>query len=212
MIKTRSIFMRTLENTITCAALLAIALAGCGTTSKEIHSKSQSQRTDVFVEIKSGETLPKGFAKLLMKANIKTPLAGYYISESKASLHGKPGYPFLVNIDGQAVLWKVDGVTESRPAYDNDSKTSHDPEAKEGMKYVLEKSVRLRAGQHRIFLGLPEENYSTSVDIVLKDGEEALLEYKPIYRYKTFPVRMPTFLKGIDRYEVFLNGKQIRQY
>jgi len=45
-------------------------------------------------------------------------------------------------------------------------------------------------------------------DIVLKDGKEALLEYKPVYRHKR-PIRIPSFLKGIDKYEVFLNGKEL---
>ena len=39
------------------------------------------------------------------------------------------------------------------------------------MKYVLEKRVRLRPGIHRVFFGLPEENYSATVDIELKDEE-----------------------------------------
>ena len=201
--------MRTLEATIVCGALFVMALTGCGTTSKEIHTKSQSERTDVFAEIKPGTPIHKGFAGLLITVNIKTPCAGYCIPEPKQSIHGKPEYPFLVNIDGQAALWKVEGTRDIKPVYDKDGKTSHDPEAGEGMKYVLKKRVKLRAGQHRIFFGLPEENYSATTDIVLKSGEEAVLECKPVYRYKTFPTRIPTFLEGISRYEVFLNGKQL---
>ncbi|RPI37249.1 MAG: hypothetical protein EHM54_03620 [Nitrospiraceae bacterium] len=77
------------------------------------------------------------------------------------------------------------------------------------MKYVLQKRVRLRAGQHRIFFGLPEENYFTEVEISLREGEAGDLEFRPAYRTKRIPSRIPTFLKGIDEYEVFLNGKQI---
>jgi hypothetical protein len=200
--------MRTLETTIICAALLAITLAGCGTTSKEIHSKSQSERMDVFAEIKPGEPIHEGFADVLIKANIKTPPAGYYILESKQSLHGKPGYPFLVNIDGQAALWKVEGTRDIKRAYDKDGKTSHDPEAGEGIKYRLEKEVRLRAGTHKVFLGLPEDNYSIEVEITLKDGENAILEYEPIYNYKAHPTRIPSFLRGVAKYEVFFDEKR----
>jgi hypothetical protein len=200
--------MRTLETTIICAALLAIALAGCGTASKEIHSKSQSVRTDVFAEIKLGAPIHEGFAALSITANIKTPLEGYYIFESKESLHGKPGYPFLVSIDGQAVLWKINGVRESKPPYNKDGKTSRDPEAGEGMKYVLGKKLRLYPGVHRVFFSLPEESYFTEIDVNLKNGEDAVLEFNPIYSYKTSPIRIPTFLKGVEKYEAFLNGKQ----
>jgi hypothetical protein len=47
------------------------------------------------------------------------------------------------------------------------------------------------------------------VVISLKEGEASTLEFKPIYRTKKIPMRIPTFLKGIDKYEVFLNDKQI---
>jgi hypothetical protein len=201
--------MKILGTIILCGALFVMAFTGCGTTSKEIQAKSQSERPDVFIETKAGKQTPKGFAVLLLRACIKTPLEGYYIMESNRSLHGKPGYSFLVNIDGQATMWKVDGFKDSKPEYDTDDKTSRDPEAGEGMKYVMEKRLRLHAGQHRIFLGLPEENYSITTDIMLKDGQQALLEYKPIYRHKRLPVWTPSFLKGIDKYEVFLNGKQL---
>ncbi len=201
--------MKPFISMLICTVFFALIFAGCGTAVKEIQMKSQSERTDVFVEVKDGEPIPEGFADLTITANIKIPLARYYPLESNKSLHGKAGHSFLVNVDGQSVLWKTDGILDGKPAYDKNGKTSHDPEAREGMKYVLEKKVKLRAGSHRIFFGLPEENYSTTVEVELKDGETSLLEYKPIYRYKTFPLRIATFLKGINRYEAFLNGTQI---
>jgi len=192
--------MRTLETTVVCGALFVMAFTGCGTTSKEIQAKSQSEQTDVFIETKTGAQTPKDYTVLLLRASIKTP------QESNRSLHGKPGYPFLLNIDGQAATWKVDGFKDNKPRYDTNGRVSREPEAGEGIKYVLEKRLRLRAGHHHIFFGLPEENYFITADIMLKGGEKAILEYKPIYRYKTLPTRIPTFLKGIDKYEVFLNG------
>lgn len=192
-------------------AVLGIALAGCGTAAQEIKMKSQSERTDVFVEGKDGEATPKGYVDLTIKANIKTHLEGYYIGESKESLHGKPGYPFLINIDGQAAIWKVTGAKETTPKYDKDGKTSRDPEAGTGMKYALDKKVRLRAGSHKVFFGLPEDKYSIEVEISLKEGETTTLEFKPIYRTKRIPTRIPSFLEGINKYEVFLNGNPVRQ-
>jgi len=196
---------------------LGIIFAGCGTTAKEIRARSQSEKTDIFTEVKDGSAIPKGFAELTIKANIKTHIEGYYILESKESRHGKQGYPFVFNIDGQAVEWKVDGVKDIKPAYDADGKTSRDPEARKGFKYVLEKKLRLHAGTHKVFFGLPEDNYSTEVEISLKEGETNklefkpiyILEFKPIYRTKRIPTRIPTFMKGIDKYEVFLNDKQV---
>lgn len=182
---------------------------GCGTTAKEIQARTQSDKTGVFSETKGDEPIPKGFAELTIKANIKTHIEGYYILESKESQHGKQKYPFVVNIDGQAARWEVDGIKDVKPAYDADGRTSRDPEAREGIKYDLEKRLKLSGGAHKVFFGLPEDNYFREVEITLKEGEAYVLEYRPVYRYKTYPARIPTFLKGIDKYEVLLNGKQV---
>lgn len=170
---------------------------------------SQSEKTDIFTEAKEDEPIPKGFVGLTIKANIKTHVEGYYMLESKETFHGKEKYPFVVNIDGQAARWEVVGIKDVKPAYDPDGKTSRDPEAREGFEYNLEKKVQLTAGTHKVYLGLPEEKYSTEVVISLKEGETGMLEFKPIYRTKKIPTRIPTFLRGIDKYEVFLNDKQI---
>jgi len=188
---------------------IAFEISEAAANEKEIMSKSQSNRMDVFSEVKEEGMPPKGFVDLIIKASIKTHLEGYYILESKESLHGKPEYPFVFNIDGQAVTWKMDGQRHTIPVYDEKGKTSTNPEAGEGIKYILEKKVRLAAGTHKVFFGLPEEKYSTEVEISLKEGETSTLEFKPIYRTKRIPTRIPTFLKGINKYEVFLDGKRI---
>ena len=203
--KRRRIIARALGGLL-LPAILSAALAGCGTTAKQIRMKSQTETTGVFSEVNTVTTLPKGFADLVIKANIKTHSEGYYIGESNNSLHGKPVYPFMINIDGQAAAWNAAGAPESKPMYENDGLTSRDPEAGEGIKYAIEKHIRLTAGNHKIFFGLPEENYFMEVKINLKGGESSVLEFKPLYRTKRFPTRMPTFLKGINQYEASLNG------
>jgi hypothetical protein len=168
---------------------------------KQISRMSQSEKIDVFKEGIIEGPAPSGFANVVIKASIKTPLEGYYPLESKKSAHGKPDFTFLVNIDGQAILWKAAGRKHELPNY-VDGKTSCDPEAGEGMKYVLEKKVRLAAGAHNVFFGLPGEAYYTTTQITLKSGVLYVLEYKPVYWYKRLPTRIPTFLKGIDKFEV----------
>ena len=191
------------------AASLWLALFACGTTAKEIQTISQREKTRIFTEVKDGGAIPLGFAELIIKADIKTHSEGYYMLESKESQHGKQKYPFLFNIDGQAARWEVDGINDVKPAYDADGKTSSDTEAREGYKYVMEKRIRLHAGPHKVFFGLPEDNYSTEVVFLLKEGETGVLVFKPIYKTKKHPTRIPTFLKGINKYQVFLNDKQI---
>lgn len=188
--------------------MLAIVLTGCGTTAKEIRAKSNSDKTGVFSEVKGDEPIINGFAILTIKAHIKTHVEGYFILEPKETLHGKEKYPFVVNIGGQSARWEVAGIKDVKPAYDADGKTSRDPEAREGFKYNLEKKVLLTAGAHKVYFGLPEEKFAAEVEISLKEGETGILEFKPIYRTKKIPTRIPTFLKGINKYEVFLNDKQ----
>ena len=189
---------------------ISISIVSCADTMKQITRMSQSERTDVFTEATSEGLVPAGFADVQIKASIKTPLEGYYPLESKASEHGKPDFTFMVNIDGQPVLWKATGQKHELPEY-IDGKTSRDPEAGEGMKYVLEKKVRLATGVHNVFFGLPGEAYSTTTAITLKSGVLYVLEYKPVYWYKRLPTRIPTFLKGIEKYDVVFKEMMVQE-
>lgn len=191
------------------ATAMTATLVGCGATLKVIERMGQSVRTDVFTEVTADNAAPAGFVYLVIKASLKTPLEVYDTPESKASVHEKSGYPFLVNIDGQAVVWRVDGQKEILPFYDENGKTSHDPDAGSGLKYILKKKVRLAAGPHEIFFGLPRETYYTRVRLTLKDDGAPVLEFEPRYCYKTIPTRIPTFLMGICGYEAMLDGQII---
>ena len=199
----REISMKSIV-TLLIAITFGIILVACGTSTKLISRMSQSETTDVFTEVTAEEPVPAGFADVVIRASVKTPLEGYYPLEPKESAHGKSDYTFLVNIDGQAVLWKVAGQKHELPKY-VDGKTSRDSEAGEGMKYVLEKKVRIAAGTHSVFFGLPGEAYYKTTEITVKSGELSIVEFKPTYRYKTIPTRIPTFLRGINNYEVSLN-------
>jgi len=189
--------------------LLGFVLAGCGAAAKMIALKSQSERTDIFKEVTGSEAIPAGYADVIIRANIKTHLEGYYIGESKKSAHGKSNYPFLVNLDGQATPWTAKGEKHVRPAY-IDGRTSRDPEAGEGMKYVLEKRLRLAAGSHKVFLGLPEESYSTTTEVTVREQGLYVLEYTPVYRYKKRPTRIPSFLAGISKYDSSVSEGAVR--
>jgi len=184
---------------------LIIALTGCGTGAREIALKSQSDRTDVFKEVYGGVPIPKEFVELTIKSSIKTHLEGYYLLESR-SLHGKPGYPFVLNIDGQAVMWKVDGQKENTPTYDESGKRS--PEGGEGMRYNLQKGILLRAGSHKIFFGLPEEKLLLQFELVLRAGESYVLEFRPVYQRRGKQPRH--CFHGVSTCEVLLDGNTIK--
>jgi hypothetical protein len=100
-------------------------VAGCGTTSREIKAGVPTVNT----------------VGLLIRTHIKTHLESYYVLESTDSLHGKSGYPFVFNVDGRGVEWKVDGVKEETVRYDE--KGNRIAEGGPGMRCSLEKKIRL---------------------------------------------------------------------
>jgi hypothetical protein len=186
--------------------MCGILLLSCGSALKRISLKSQSVRTDVFKEVQEGVAIPRGFVDLTITSSIKTHLVGDYLLESKKSLHGKPGYPFVINIDGQAVTWKVDGREEDTPPYDEDGKTP--PEGGEGMRYTLQKKILLNPGAHKIFFGLPEEELSLQLELALKAGDSNVLDFRPVYKRRGKQPRH--FFHGVNGFEVVFNGNVIK--
>jgi len=175
-------------------------LAGCMTTSQFMKAKSQSARTDVFSEIDGTEAIPKGYAVLEIKATIKTHAEGFYLLEAKDSLHGKKGYPFVLNIDGQAVVWKVDGEEEIAPVYHENG--GRNPEGGAGIRYDIRKKIRLASGKHKVFLGLPGEGYYWKFDVVLEEGKAYSMSFEPVYRKDNVRhLRERRFINGIEAYK-----------
>ena len=167
-------------------------LVGCSLAAKEINLKSHSQKTGVFKEVKEGEGPPsKGYVDLQIKASIKTHLEGYYFLESDDSFHGQEGYPVLINIDGQAIIWKLKGRREITAP----KETGSDPEEGEGMRYLLNKKIRLSTGSQTIFFALPGEKFYAETTLTLREGGENLLEFKPNYRRHR--MGSPSFYYGV---------------
>jgi hypothetical protein len=198
-----------MKKRITSLLLIALigVLVGCGLTSREIWNRSLSERTDVFEEVTEGRPLPAGYVELVVRASIKTHLERYYFFESQETFHGQPGYPFLINIDGQANIWKIDGQNESTPKYDQHGR--RDVEGGEGRKYTLNQRIRLRPGPHKLFFGLPGEDYFIETDLLLVEGRMNILEFKPIYRSKKGSSKR-NFLYGVAGGELLFNGKLIQ--
>jgi hypothetical protein len=196
-----------MEKSITHWLLIVImgTLAGCGLTAKEIKINYQSERTDVFTEVTGEGPPPKGLVDLQIKASVKTHLEGYYFIEPGNSFHGQQEYPVLLNIDGQAVIWKLKGQKEITPKI----KGSNDPEEGEGMRYQLHKKIRMAPGPHKIFFALPGENVYKEIHLTLVEDGEIILEFKPRYR-SLKGLRTRSFLRGVDGGEFLLNGNSIR--
>ena len=187
-------------------ALIGV-LAGCGPTAREIRNRSLSERTDVFEEVTEGRPLPAGYVDLVVRASIKTHLEGYYFHESQETFHGNLGYPFLINIDGQANIWKIDGQKEFTPKYDAHGR--RDVEGGKGQKYSLNQRIRLLPGLHKLFFSLPGEDYFIESDLLLVEGWINILEFKPIYSSKRGSNKR-NFLYGLAGGELFFNEKLLQ--
>jgi hypothetical protein len=186
------------------AVLLAVALVGCATNAPLIKARSHSNRDGIFSEVTGQGTIPKGNTDLEIHASIKTRPEGYFLFEPRDSVQGKPGYPFVLNVDGQAIIWKVDGVEEITPRYLEDD--GRNPEGGTGIRYVLDRRIRLQPGTHRVFFGLPGEDCFREFDVTLKDGRWYVLRFTPVYKWRSF-VRSRHFIEGLSRLEMTLMEK-----
>ena len=196
---------RILISVFTGMALL-IGLGGCGGAVKQITAESQGMRTDVFIEVKDQQPFAKEAVDLTIRASIKTPPEGYYLFGERTHPQGKDGYPFELNIDGQEIVWGMQGKPEITPRWDENGRII--PEGGEGIRYVLDKKIRLRPGFHHVVFGLPDENYFTEVKVSLREGEPHTLEFQPVYVMGRKHHR--SFYHGIKSYDAFLDGTYVR--
>ena len=183
---------------------LAVIFANCGAAREQIRTQSFSEREGVFQEITTAEGPTAGFADVVIKASLKTHLPGNgTLLESGDSPHGGPVYRFVLNIDGQAVTWKVPGQRENIPVV----RDRHSQEEGDGMKYGMEKRIRLRPGTHRIFFGVSEEDYSKTATVNLQEGKSYTLEFQPIY--PRFKRGHPAARRGLRGFNASLDNTSI---
>jgi hypothetical protein len=185
--------------------LSGFILGGCttGTVVRgQIFTKSMEQG-NIFEELEENNPIP-GWSVLVIRASIKTLREGYYLFESKHSLHGKPEYPFVFNIGGQGVTWMAKGKPDTQQRIVD---AKRNPEGGGGVKYLLEKRIKLRPGSYKIYLGLTEENFQKEIDINLLEGKTNILDFTPVYQRDR--ISGYTFYKGIHDFKVYLNEKEI---
>jgi hypothetical protein len=191
----------------TCLLLMMslTVLSGCAENSALIKANSTSRRTGIFEERTIGEIAPHGFTDLRISATLKTHKPGIY---SASDIHGTPDYRLLLNIDGQAVRLRGNLQKEN-----SEPMQLVDPDAGDGIRYRFSKSLRLKAGNHRIVVALPDDGIAVEKEIILTEGNMNNLDLKPIY--STTSVKRPatysttSFTKGISSIRLTLNGKNI---
>ncbi len=157
--------------------MLAITLmtaGGCGADSATlIKANNTSLRTDVFEELASNGMTPRGFSDLSITGSLKTHKPGAHFL---ADGHGTSDYNLLVNIDGQATV--VKGILQQE---NSEPAKLADPEAGNGIRYRFGKSLRLKAGSHKIIVAIPHDGVAVEKNVNLVEGSVNSLVLEPVY-------------------------------
>jgi hypothetical protein len=126
---------REMTSVVICAVglMLGVTLSGCAPAAKTIAGHARSERTDVFTAVLAAAPIPDGFAEGVIAAYSNTRFGGVEPVASPGPARGCPAYLFLVNIDGEAVQWSVEGTAHHRPASVN-GLSSRGPQARDGVK------------------------------------------------------------------------------
>ena len=188
-----------------CLAALLITLAffGCAHVTREQIMQKASEKACPFEEI-NGEhkQLPEGHSELLIKASVKIPQKEFYLIKPRPPRRENSQYPFVLNIDGQGVLWRVNCTLDEQRMYVHNKRN---PEGGKGLMCHLEKRIRLKSGSFKVYFGVTEEEFEIEVPISMTDRSPNVLEFKPIYWQGGDHRR--TFWNKISNFDVFLNGK-----
>jgi len=183
-------------------------ITGCAGTPRIIGSKLSENVKGVFNEWKENGTLKPGESVLFINTSFKTHAEDihYFYLETKKSPHGKPSYRVLVNIDGQPVVWTMQGARESKPVYNEAGKRIPHPEAGDGIRYVLDKKLLIAPGKHRVFFSLPDDGYYKEFGINVQKGDGNFLELRPVYQIQHRKPRVRSFLSEIEIFRVYYNA------
>jgi len=190
--------------TVALILLLVLITGSLGCGGRAGPAVRGQQGTGVFSEPRDGGRPPEGMVDLTIEASVKTPTPEHYLLESRPLPPGG-GFPFELNVDGQEIVWNVEGARESTSMYVPSGRL---PEGGEGIRYVLKKTIRLPAGPHHVFFGVPDDDYWTEVKVSLEEDMRHTLEFRPIYAMGRRGYR--DFFHGISRTVVYLDGVRIK--
>lgn len=184
-------------------------LVGCAGNKELIKFMSTSTTQNVFQEMEENIPLANGDAILRISSSLKTHNPGIYIAKD---VHGTPDFKLLFNIDGQAVLLLGDLQKE-----DSKSRGLTDQEAGDGIRYQFNKNLRLKAGNYKIFMAIPDNGIALKKEITIAEGDVNNLVIMPIYNDKTSPVKnsgdrrpgVRNFKEGIGGLKLTFNSRSI---
>ena len=99
----------------------------------------------------------------------------------------------------------MEGHRENASYYDKDGKKTVD--GGPGMRYKLEKKIRIASGPHKVFIALPGDDYFKEFDITLSNDALFLLDLSPIYLQDSW--RRQSYLRGMKDFKVILSAMPV---
>jgi hypothetical protein len=97
--------------------VLSVGLAGCAGGARQVKEKVPSDgRTEIFLEVMGNELPPPGSVDLTIKAKVKTPTREHFLLESRTPPPTEGGFAFDLDIYGQEIVWKAEGILEKAPS------------------------------------------------------------------------------------------------
>jgi hypothetical protein len=186
--------------------LMALGImAGCA-GSNELVKAMSSSTTQSAQEFEENMPTAQVYADMRIYSSLKTHGTRYHSIKDN---HGTPDYKMLLTIDGQTIL-----LRGSMQIEDSEPRGLADPEAGYGIRYRFSKSLRLKAGTHRVVVTIPDDGIVVESEITVVEGNVNNLVLEPIY--KTTPaMRRPgvgsttSFKEGISSVRLALNGRGI---
>ncbi|MSM38579.1 MAG: hypothetical protein GJT30_03005 [Geobacter sp.] len=150
--------------------------------------------------------VPEGLSALRVTASIKTHKPGIH---SVSDIHGTPDYKILLNIDGEVL--KLSGQLHEE---NSEPKKLSDPETGDGIRYVFQENLRLKAGHHSIVVTLQNDDIEVHKTMTLEAGSMNNLVLEPIYRAVPGKKRLglygtPSFTEGLKGFALLLNGRTL---
>jgi len=163
-------------------------------------------RTGTVEVISQDGIVPKELTELRITASLKTHNPGIH---AVSDIHGMPDYTMLLNIDGEQL--ELPGrlhKENSEPA------KLVDPEAGDGIRYLFNKNLRLKAGSHTIRVTVQYDGVVVEKGMTLVDGSINSLVLEPIYCPVPGKKRLgvygaPHFVKGVKGFSLILNGRTL---
>ena len=189
--------------------ILTLTTITTGCTRDIFQTMNKDTRQGVFQEYIENKPIPPGCAELTVISSLKTPDPGIYPFGSK--IRGTRDYMLLIDIDGQKSPIRGDLSKEISEPKGLDSS-----EAGEGIRYTFKKDLLLKAGVHKLYAALPEDNVAVESEFALKEGTINTLRIYPIYGSSESggaPGRglfsSSSFMDGITGFWVYLNEHEI---